>query len=49
MGLKKGKPFFQIYQQLQSHMNPYLAVYEMAVFLNHNCSSTVKQVYDERS
>jgi len=24
-GQKKDKPFFQIYQQLQSHMNLYLA------------------------
>jgi len=30
-------------------MNQYLAIYEMAVFLNHNCSSTAKQVHDERS
>jgi len=30
-------------------MNPYFSIYEMAVYLNHNCSSTVKQVYDERS
>jgi len=26
-------------------MNPYLAIYEMTMFLNHNCSSTIKQVY----
>jgi len=30
-------------------MNPYLVIYEMAVFLNHSCSSTAKQVYDEKS
>jgi len=30
-------------------MNQYLAIYEMAVLLNHNCSSTAKQVHDDRS
>jgi len=29
-------------------MNSYLAIYKMAMFLNHNCSSTAKQVHDER-
>jgi len=28
-------------------MNPHLAIYEIAVFLNHNCSSIAKQVHDE--
>jgi len=41
---KNCQPFFQIYQQLQNHMNPYLAIYQMAIFFNHNCSSTAKQV-----
>jgi len=30
-------------------MNTYLAIYEITVLLNHNCSSTAKQVHDERS
>jgi len=30
-------------------MNTYFAIYEMAVFLNRNCSSTTKQIRDERS
>jgi len=47
---KRANHFFQLYQQLQSHMNPYLAIYEeIAMFLNHSCSSTAKQVHDERS
>jgi len=30
-------------------MNPNLAIYQMAIFLNHNSSSTAKQVHDDRS
>jgi len=48
-GQKRANHFFQIYQQLQSHTNPYLAIYLIAVFLNHNCSSTAKQVHDKKS
>jgi len=30
-------------------MNPYVATYEMAIFLNHSFSTTGKQIREKRS
>jgi len=43
-GQKNGQQFFPILAAVTSHMNSYVVIYEMGTLLNHNLSSTTKQV-----